>query len=156
MKHGGQGRALPAGGHVGRAEVADDRRAQALDQISRFSKLQSGRTAARRVMEDGLAVQAGQRRPWAADGFGRQGVAGVKPPQIVVRLRQLVAWQIPSRGGVERGPQGGRKAGGPERAQIEAARANAAERIIHPVNAGAGHDAENKALLHHGPLKIGN
>jgi hypothetical protein len=81
-------------------------------------------------------------------------VAGVKPPQIVVRLRQLVALQIAARGGLERGPQGRRKAGRPERAQHDAAPVNAAERVINAVHAGAGHDAENKTFLHPRPLKI--
>jgi hypothetical protein len=74
----------------------------------------------------------------------------------MVRLRQWVAFQIAFCGGMESPAQGGWKPDRPQRAQHDAATANAAEGVIDAVDAGAGHNAKDKEWLHQRPLKIGH
>ena len=148
VKGRGQRRALSAGGHVGRAKIADDRHAQPLHQIGRFAELERGGREAGRIVEDSLAVQAGQS--WISSiriGL-RNGVTSIESSQVVMRLRQRVAPQFAPCRGVQRFPQNRREQGGPERAQNNAFLAHAAQRVINAIHARARHNAKDKTFLH--------
>ena len=149
VKQRGQGRALPAGHHVRRAKVADHRRAQRVHQISRFAQLQCCRIGRRRVVKNGLAVQADEVRT-PARAAPRLRMAGVKAAQVVVQLGEAMTGQAAAGGGVQGALERFGKTGRPKSVQPNAPAADFAQRVIDAVDAGAGHDSQDKALFHFG------
>jgi hypothetical protein len=75
-------------------------------------------------------------------------MAGIKTAQVVVQLGEAVAGQIAAGGGVERGLQRFGETGRPPPAQPNAFAADFTERVIDAVDAGAGHNSQDKALFH--------
>ena len=69
---------------------------------------------------------------------------GVEAAEVVVQLRDLPTASVPGSGGVESLLQGAREASSPDLTQPDARGADFAQRIIDGVDAGAGHDAEDK------------
>ena len=146
MKRRGQRRALSAGRDVRRAEVAYDGHAQRLGKVGRLADLQRRGRPGVGIVEDRLSVQARELRPGSAPRWPR--LRRIKAPEVVLQLRHLPACRRAPRRRVQPRPQRARKLHTPERAQLQARIRHGTQRVVHAIDAGAGHDAEHVGGLH--------
>jgi len=72
---------------------------------------------------------------------------GVEPAKVMVKLRDLPTRCLVAGGGVKAFLQEPRKTGGPQRQQPHRPATDPAHRVVHAINAGAGHDAENDEVF---------
>jgi hypothetical protein len=143
MKHRRQRRPLPSGSDVPRPKIIDNRNSKTLGEVGRLANLESGGRNRRRIMEDRLTVQAD-----GAKAGDSAPVFCIEPPKVVVQLAERVGAQLTGGGCVKRLSHGAWEIGGPPFSQTHGVIANLAQRVIHAIEAGAGHDAENEAFFH--------
>ena len=142
VKEGGEGRALPAGGEIGDAEIADDGDAKSFRKVGGLAELEGGGRGWGGLVKDGLPVKADEGGLLAKVAVQR--VRSVEAAEVMMELREFPTEGFTANGCVEAGLQGARKEGGPEIAQVDVARADLAQGVVHGVEARAGHDAEDK------------
>ena len=136
MKHCRQRRTLSACRQISSAKVVHDGHAERLRQPGRFAQLQGGASASHRIVKNSLPVKSDQRRLAA-------GMFGVEAPEIMVQLADLMRVCAAARSRMESYAKRCRKVDLPVFAQLDALLANIAQRVIHAVDACAGHDSEN-------------
>ena len=155
MKQRGERSALPASGEIGHAEIAHHGHTRRLGEIRRFANLQRGGRTRIGIVKHRLPVQA--------DEFGTRvqcrSLLGVESPEVVVELREFVPGAVVRSGGVQtllkffgerprpELEQTHREVAGlPLRGRVCSApptTTDLAQRVVHAVEAGAGHDAED-------------
>ena len=87
VKEGGEGRALPAGGEIGDAEIADDGDAKSFRKVGGLAELEGGGRGWGGLVKDGLPVKADEGGLLAKVAVPR--VRSVEAAEVVMELRDF-------------------------------------------------------------------